>query len=136
MFISIERFIHSFIELSVGILYICTVDHHVIDRIFNNPNVISRNFSKVFFPLFSFQFDKRIIDKWQHPSWKYVRTKLITFRPAKPKSCSLSDIPDLEGNVAKRKDTDVVKGPRFSEKDWYYLQAQTDKPFHYLKLVV
>ena len=70
--------------------------------------MISRNFSKVFFPLFSFQFDKRIIDKWQHPSWKYVRTKLITFRPAKPKSCSLSDIPDLEGNVAKRKATDVV----------------------------
>ena len=28
------------------------------------------------------------------------------------------------------------KGPRFSEKDWYYLQAQTDLPFHYLKLVV
>ena len=37
-----------------------------------------------------------------------MRTKLITFRPAKPKSCSLSDIPDLEGNVAKRKGTDVV----------------------------
>ena len=28
------------------------------------------------------------------------------------------------------------KGPSFSEKDWYYLQAQTDMPFHYLKLVV
>ena len=28
------------------------------------------------------------------------------------------------------------KGLRFSEKDWYYLQAQTDMPFHYLKLVV
>ena len=27
-----------------------------------------------------------------------------------------------------------VKGPRFSEKDWYYLQAQTDMLFHYLKL--
>ena len=30
----------------------------------------------------------------------------------------------------------VTKGRRFSEKDWYYLQAQTDMPFHYLKLVV
>ena len=30
----------------------------------------------------------------------------------------------------------LSKGPRFSEKDWYYLQAQTDVPFHYLKLVV
>ena len=29
-----------------------------------------------------------------------------------------------------------AKGRRFSEKDWYYLQAQTDMPFHYLKLVV
>ena len=29
-----------------------------------------------------------------------------------------------------------AKGPRFSEKDWYYLQAQTDMPIHYLKLVV
>ena len=29
-----------------------------------------------------------------------------------------------------------VKGRRFSEKDWYYLQAQTDMLFHYLKLVV
>ena len=28
------------------------------------------------------------------------------------------------------------QGLRFSEKDWYYLQAQTDMPFHYLKLVV
>ena len=28
------------------------------------------------------------------------------------------------------------KGRRFSEKDWYYLQDQTDMPFHYLKLVV
>jgi cellulose synthase/poly-beta-1,6-N-acetylglucosamine synthase-like glycosyltransferase len=28
------------------------------------------------------------------------------------------------------------KGRRFSEKDWYYLQAQTDMPFHYLKLIV
>ena len=28
------------------------------------------------------------------------------------------------------------KGPRFSEKDWHYLQAQTDMPFHYLKAVV
>ena len=28
------------------------------------------------------------------------------------------------------------KGRSFSEKDWYYLQAQTDMPFHYLKLVV
>ena len=37
-----------------------------------------------------------------------MRTKLITFRPAKPKSCSLSDIPDLEGNVAKSKCTDVI----------------------------
>ena len=26
--------------------------------------------------------------------------------------------------------------PRLSEKDCYYLQAQTDMPFHYLKLVV
>ena len=30
----------------------------------------------------------------------------------------------------------VTKGRRFSEKDWYYLQAQTDMPFHYLKLIV
>ena len=30
----------------------------------------------------------------------------------------------------------ITKGRRFSEKDWYYLQAQTDMPFHYLKLVV
>ena len=30
----------------------------------------------------------------------------------------------------------VTKGRRFSEKDWYYLQAQTDMPFHDLKLVV
>ena len=30
----------------------------------------------------------------------------------------------------------LTKGQRFSEKDWYYLQAQTDMPFHYLKLVV
>jgi hypothetical protein len=29
-----------------------------------------------------------------------------------------------------------TKGPRFSEKDCYYLQAQTDMLFHYLKLVV
>ena len=29
-----------------------------------------------------------------------------------------------------------LKGPRFSEKDCYYLQAQTDMPFHYLKLFV
>ena len=29
----------------------------------------------------------------------------------------------------------LSKGPRFSEKDWCYLQAQTDMPFHYLKLV-
>ena len=29
-----------------------------------------------------------------------------------------------------------AKGRRFSEKDWYYLQAQTDMLFHYLKLVV
>ena len=28
------------------------------------------------------------------------------------------------------------KGRIFSEKDWYYLEAQTDMPFHYLKLVV
>ena len=28
-----------------------------------------------------------------------------------------------------------IKGRRFSEKDWYYLQAQTDMPFHYLKLI-
>ena len=28
------------------------------------------------------------------------------------------------------------KGPRFSEKYWYYLQAQTNMPFHYRKLVV
>ena len=30
----------------------------------------------------------------------------------------------------------LIKGPRFSEKDWFYLQAQTGMPFHYLKLVV
>ena len=30
----------------------------------------------------------------------------------------------------------ISKGRTFSEKDWYYLQAQTDMPFHYLKLVV
>ena len=30
----------------------------------------------------------------------------------------------------------ISKGRRFSEKYWYYLQAQTDMPFHYLKLVV
>ena len=24
--------------------------------------------------------------------------------------------------------TDIDKGPKFSEKDWYYLQAQTDTP--------
>ena len=29
-----------------------------------------------------------------------------------------------------------AKGRRFSEKDWYYLQAQTDMPFHSLKLAV
>ena len=28
------------------------------------------------------------------------------------------------------------KGPIFSERDWYYLQAQTDMPFYYLKLIV
>ena len=28
------------------------------------------------------------------------------------------------------------KGQIFSEKDWYYLQAQTDMPFHYLKLII
>ena len=36
----------------------------------------------------------------------------------------------------KNIDVCYTKGPRFSEKDWYYLQAQTDMPFHYLKLVV
>ena len=30
----------------------------------------------------------------------------------------------------------MPKGPRFSEKDWYYLQAQTGMPFHYLKLII
>ena len=30
----------------------------------------------------------------------------------------------------------VTKGRRFSEKDWYYLQAQTNMPFHYLKVVI
>ena len=30
----------------------------------------------------------------------------------------------------------LAKGWIFSDKDWYYLQAQTDMPFHYLKLVV
>ena len=30
----------------------------------------------------------------------------------------------------------LCKGLRFSEKDWYYLQAQTDMPFYYPKLVV
>ena len=30
----------------------------------------------------------------------------------------------------------LLKGPRFSEKDWYYLEAQTDMPFHHLKLVI
>ena len=30
----------------------------------------------------------------------------------------------------------IAKGPRFSKTDWYYLQAQTDMQFHYLKLVV
>ena len=91
-------------------MYICmctTVDHHVIDRITLMwfPGIFLR-LSFFFF----FQFDKRIIDKWQHPSWKYVRTKLITFLPAKPKSCSLSYIPDVipEGNVAKIKVTDVA----------------------------
>jgi hypothetical protein len=34
-----------------------------------------------------------------------------------------------------RKEYKIV-GPRFLEKDWYYLQAQTDMPFHYLKLVL
>ena len=29
-----------------------------------------------------------------------------------------------------------IKGLIFSEKDLYYLQAQTDMPFHYLKLVI
>ena len=28
-----------------------------------------------------------------------------------------------------------TKGPIFSEKDWYYLQTQTDMPFHNLKLL-
>ena len=28
-----------------------------------------------------------------------------------------------------------VKVLIFSEKDWYHLQAQTDMPFHYLKLI-
>ena len=32
--------------------------------------------------------------------------------------------------------TFIIKGPRFSEKDCYYLQAKTDMLFHYLKLVV
>jgi hypothetical protein len=26
-----------------------------------------------------------------------------------------------------------TKGPRLSEKDWYYLQAQTEMPFYYLE---
>ena len=115
----IERFLHSFIELNVHMYIVCmctTVDHHVIDRITLMwfPGIFPR-FSFFFF----FQFDKRIIDKWQHPSWKYVRTKLITFRPAKPKSCSLSYIPDVipEGNVAKIKVTDVVKGQLISKKN-------------------
>ena len=30
----------------------------------------------------------------------------------------------------------ALKGQRFSVKDWYYLQAQTNIPFHYRKLVV
>ena len=29
-----------------------------------------------------------------------------------------------------------AKGRFISEKDWYYLQGQTDMPFHYLKLLV
>ena len=29
-----------------------------------------------------------------------------------------------------------AKGRIFSEKDWYYLQAQTDMPFHYLKIII
>ena len=28
-----------------------------------------------------------------------------------------------------------TKGPIFSEKDWYYLQAQTAMPFHYKSFV-
>ena len=30
--------------------------------------------------------------------------------------------------------SNFAKGRIFSEKYWYYLQAQTDMPFHYLKL--
>ena len=30
----------------------------------------------------------------------------------------------------------VSKGRIFSEKDWYYFQAQTDMLFHYLKLII
>ena len=38
--------------------------------------------------------------------------------------------------VGKGNYLSFAKGQIFSEKDWYYLQAQTDMPFHYLKLVV
>ena len=31
---------------------------------------------------------------------------------------------------------EIIKGRIFSDKAWYYFQARTDKPFHYLKLVV
>ena len=56
-----------------------------------------------------------------------MRTKLITFRPAKPKSCSLTYIPDLEGNVAKRKGTDIVKGDFFSESVIRFSNLQISK---------
>ena len=39
-------------------------------------------------------------------------------------------------NTAATASHDYITGPRLSEKDWYYLQAQTDMPFHYLKLLV
>ena len=37
---------------------------------------------------------------------------------------------------SKNRGSGVSKGRIFSEKEWYYLHAQTDMPFHHLKLVI
>ena len=38
--------------------------------------------------------------------------------------------------IPKKKLGIFFKGPIFTEKDGYYLQAQTDMPLHYLKLIL
>ena len=40
-----------------------------------------------------FQFDRKIIDHWPNTNWKFVRTKVITFIPAKARGCSLDELP-------------------------------------------